>query len=799
MTREEFKILIENKVLILDGTMGAALMANGLSPGEAPELYNTDHPEIIERIHRGYIDAGANITLTNTFGGSSIKLGEFGLADRMEELNKKAVEIALRVADGKALVGASIGPSGRYLPPIGSLQFREALNSFRDQAKAVKEAGVDLIVVETMSDIRELRACLIGIREVYDGVLISHMTFTDGFNTITGTDPETAVVVMEALDVDVVGVNCSTGPEEMESVVRVMVEATHLPVSVEPNAGIPDLIDGHMCFPALPEEMGEYSAKFVKMGANIVGGCCGCGDEHVKAIVDAVRDLKPVKRNISRKSRLASRDKTIVISPDLPTRMLGERINPTGRKQFALKIVEGDFGAVRNEADRQVKAGADIIDVNMGVPGEDEVTLMRKAVQVVQAAVNVPLSLDSANADALEAGLQEIEGKPLINSVTAEKDKLDAIIPLAKKYGAALIGLPIDEKGIPETADGRFKLGEKILKTAEQAGIPKEDIYLDGLTLAVSADACAPLTTLKTIEMFRDRLGVNTVLGVSNVSFGLPERKTINSAFLSMAIERGLTLPIVNPYSEPIVESVRLSDLLTGRDTGAQKFLASIKVRDEVKEVVEERAKAPVSDRLYDAVLFGNTDGVVPLVQEALKDGIDPMLINDEIMIPAMLEVGKRYDRKTYFLPQVIMAAETMHAAFAELRPHIPAAQGEPKGTILLATVRGDVHDIGKNIVATLVENHGYNVVDMGKNVTAIEIINKAEVVKADVIGLSALMTTTMNVMKDMVTELRSSVSAKIIVGGAVVTRRFAESIGADGYGKDAGEAVKEIERVLSE
>ena len=800
MNRSEFKRLIQDKILILDGAMGSALIAHGLSPGEAPELFNLDHPEIVAEIHRSFIEAGADVILTNTFGGTSIKLSEFELSDKMEILNRRAVETALEAAKGKALVAASIGPSGRYLPPIGSLRFKEALEAFRGQAKVVAESGVDLIVVETISDIRELRACLIGIREVFDGPLIAHMTFSDGFNTITGTDPETAAVVMEALGVDAVGVNCSTGPKEMESLVRVMLESTHLPVSVEPNAGIPILKGGYTHYPAAPDEMASYARKFTEMGAGIIGGCCGSGPEHISAIVKAVKDLKPAARNVPRRSRLCSRDRTVVIDDYLPTRIIGERINPTGRIKFRDEISAGNFSAVRVEADKQVKSGAAIIDVNMGVPGGDEVALMCRAVQVVQSAVNAPLSLDSANPEAIEAGLQEIEGKPLINSVTAEEDKLNTVIPLAKKYGAALIGLPLDESGIPETPEARLKLGEKILNRVLKAGIPREDLYLDGLTLSASADTEAPEITLKTIELFKQRLKVKTVLGVSNVSFGLPRRADVNAAFLTMALQRGLDLPIVNPYSQSIQGSIVVADLLLGRDPRASRFLSITKVKEEEVAIpAEEEEKRPLEEQLFDAVLFGNIEGIEPLLRKALKAGLKPMRINDEILIPAMLEVGRRYDRKKFFLPQVIMAAEAMHTAFTVLKPHIPAAEKATKGTVLLATVRGDVHDIGKNIVAVLVENHGYRVIDLGKNVSTIEIINQAEAVKADVIGLSALMTTTMSVMKEAVAELKASLNSKIIIGGAVVTRKFAEEIGADGYGKDAAEAVKEIEKILSE
>ena len=777
--------------------MGTSLIDKGLPPGRPPEEFNLERPDEVIKVHRGYLQAGSDIILTNTFGGTRIKLSEFGLANKTEEINAKAVEIAHEANDGKALIGGCIGPTGRYLPPIGSMEFPTAMETFREQAEILAKNGVDLIVVETISDIREMRAAIVGIREAFDGPVIAHITFSDGFTTINGTDPETAACIVERLDVDAVGVNCSTGPEDIERVVEVILKTTVLPVSVQPNAGMPTIRDGCTCFPASPQRMADYSYKFAQMGANIIGGCCGNGPEHIKAIVDKVGGMKPVSRNIQRESRLCSRDRVIRINSTNPTPIIGERINPTGRKKFAAELTGGNLSAVRTEADRQVKAGAAILDINMGVPGEDEVELMRRAVQVVQSAAPVPLSLDSVNPQALEAGLQEIEGKPLINSVTAEDDKLNTVIPLAKKYGAALIGLPIDENGIPPTAEGRLKLGEKILRYVEQAGIPKEDLYLDGLTMAVSADSNAPQVTLETLRLFKEKLGVKTVLGVSNVSFGLPGRAEINAAFLTMALHQGLDLPIVNPFSDKITLAVLSADLLNGRDTMAKNYIRRALESDKkIKEAAAEET-LPIDKKLYDAVLFGNREEIADLLRAALKAGLDPMYINDELLVPAMLEVGRRYDRKQFFLPQVIIAAEAMHTAFSVLRPHLPLEAGKNKHTVLLATVKGDVHDIGKNIVKTMLENHGYNIIDLGKNVSADEIIAKIREHKADIVGLSALMTTTMAVMKEITLQIKRDTDARVIVGGAVVTRAYAEEIGADGYGKDASEAVKEIEKIL--
>jgi len=797
MTREQFDILLKTRILLLDGAMGTFLIEAGLLPGQAPEEFNLLHPEAVMQAHRGYVEAGADIILTNTFGGTAIKLGEFGLQDKMAEINAKGVEIARKASQGKALIAGSIGPCGRYLPPIGTLDFAEAVKTFREQTAALVQSGIDLIVVETMSDIREMRACLIGIREAYEGPLIAHITFPDGFTTITGTGAETAAAIIEALEVDAVGINCSTGPKEMLPLVETMVKSTHLPISVEPNAGMPRLTAGKTVYPTSPEVLAEFAVKCANMGVNIIGACCGSTPAHIAAIKAALSGMNPVKRKIPRLSRLCSRDRTVVIGNAIPTVVIGERINPTGRKKFAEALSAGNMSEIRSEAVRQVECGASILDVNVGVPGVDEPALMRKAVRAVQAAAPVPLSLDSPNVQALEAGLKEIEGKPLLNSVTADEEKLNSVIPLAKKYGAAILGLPLDENGIPDTVEGRFVLGKKIIETALAAGIAKEDIYLDGLTLTVSADISAPQTTLETIRRFRTELGVRTILGVSNVSFGLPNRPEVNAAFLKMALANGLDLPIINPYSAPVMEAVKYADLLTGKDSGSRNFLAF--VRSQNKESAGAAALAEISpeEALKTAVISGHQEAVAAHLKKLLKAGGDPLDINNRLLIPAMMEVGKMYDNKRIFLPQVIMSAEAMHAAFDILKPLLTGDKASFKGRIIFATVKGDVHDIGKNIVAAMMENYGYEVIDLGKNIGSPEIISAVKDRKADLVGLSALMTTTMGVMKAMVREIKQEIPVKIIIGGAVVTRKFAEEIGADGYAKDAAEAAGEIGKMV--
>ncbi|MCX6641264.1 MAG: homocysteine S-methyltransferase family protein, partial [bacterium] len=776
ITRQEFRQRAEKEIIILDGGLGVLLQTSGLGIGQAPEEFNLIHPDIVEKSQKSFIEAGAQVILTNTFGGCRIKLDEYNLGDKTREINTKAVEIARRAAGNNPIwVAGCIGPCGKYLKPVGSLDFKPAYNTFAEQVRYLAQAGVDLLIIETMSDIREARAAMMAARENFSGPIIAQMTFADGRNTVTGTDPLTALTVYEALDADAFGINCSTGPEEIFGAISMVLNKTLLPLSVEPNAGMPRIHEGRTCFPASPQHLAEYAQKFVDAGVTLIGACCGAGPEHIAAITDALRGKKPVSRTRDRcRSRLASRDRTVEICCDQPIRMIGERINPTGRKKLRTELQEGKFHLVRQEAIEQVKAGADILDVNMGVPGIDEPETMRKAIQVVQQAVDVPISIDSTNPDAIEAALEEIEGKALINSVTAEDEKLDRILPLAKRFGASVLGLTLDEKGIPATAEERLELARKIVNRALEIGLRHEDIFIDPLTLTISAEPKRSAESLKTLRLIKEQLGVTTVMGVSNVSYGLPNRALLNRTFLAMALQNGLDLPIINPFSESARETIHASNVLLNRDRSARHFI------EQYGGVEDERAEStkdtrPVEQRLHDAILYGNREVVLELLDEVLKSGRSAESINEEILIPALQEVGRRYDNREFFLPQVILAAETMQDAFGRLQALFPHGEAKHRGKIILATVKGDVHDIGKNIVSTVLRNYGWEVFDLGKNVDTLDIVRKAREVHPDFVGLSALMTTTMVEMGRVVKELRDAgIPAKVIVGGAVVSRDFA-------------------------
>jgi 5-methyltetrahydrofolate--homocysteine methyltransferase len=785
--------------MILDGGLGVLLQEMGLQVGQAPEELNLVNPELVQKAQREFVLAGAQILLTNTFGASGLKLEEHGLADQVAQINSSAVQIAQQAVQGHEVwIAGSIGPCGKYLKPVGSLEFKPAFETFSEQVRALAAAGVDLLIIETMSDLREAKAALMAARANFAGPIIAQMTFADGRHTVTGTDPLTALTVFEALDADAFGMNCSTGPEEIYLSISEILTKTQLPLCVEPNAGMPQLHEGRTCFPASPQLLAEYAIRFADAGVNLIGACCGASPDHIRSIAEAIKGRKPALRQCEpSRSRLASRRSTLEIGQDLPIRIIGERINPTGRKKLREELKEGKFNLLRQEAIDQANAGADILDVNVGVPGIDEPEILRHAVQFVQQATNLPISIDSTNPAAIAAALEEIEGKALINSVTAEDEKLDLILPLAKRFGAAVLGLTLDERGIPETAQDRFELAQKIVAKGLEYGLRREDIFIDPLTLTVSAEPERSAQTLETLRLIKKKLGTITVMGVSNVSFGLPNRSLVNRVFLTMALQNGLDLPIVNPFNEATRETIQACNLLLNRDPSARKYLEIYGGVEENKRVTSDN-RGSLDKQLFDTILQGNREVILDQLEAALEQGWQAIDLNEQILIPALQEVGRRFNRKEFFLPQVILAAETMQVAFTRLKDLFPGGKAGQRGRIILATVKGDVHDIGKNIVATVLQNYGWEVIDLGKNVATSEIVQQAQQRKADFVGLSALMTTTMTEMGAVIRDLNASgITAKVIVGGAVLNQSYADEIGAHGYGRDAMEAVRIVDLLL--
>lgn len=827
--------IINERIIILDGAMGTMLQNRGMQPGMCPELFGVQHPDILEDIHYQYVEAGSDIIQTNTFGANYYKLVEYGLENEAAHLNAESVRIAKKASRGKALVAASIGPTGRLLKPMGEVEFDDLYRVFFEQVKACAAAGADLISIETMADLGEMRAALIASRQAARLPVLAHMTFEGEGRTLTGTDPVTALLVLEALQPLAIGANCSGGARELLKVIEAMSPYASVYLSVEPNAGLPQLVEGSTVFPDSPEEMAEYALKLREAGANIIGGCCGSTPQHIQAMAAAVKGLAPQPRASRQIRAFASRSNIVFIGPEYPLAFIGERINPTARKALAADIKEGRMLMVVEEARKQMASGAPILDVNMGVPGIDEPEAMKRAVIELQAAVDLPLSIDSTNAAAVEEGLKHFVGRALINSTTGEERQLERILPLASKYGAAVLGLCLDEQGIPARAGERFQIAARIQERGKAYGLRDEDIYIDCLVKTASAEQEQVMETLRALQQVKEELGLATVLGISNVSHGLPARPVLTSTYLAMAWSAGLDLPIMNPFDDKVMDVTRAAAVLLNRDPYAGNYIERYKnyqqgpaadtapirhpvcLKCNIPDLLEGKperdgpencstsppetpAAASGGEELTRAVLQGSRDKIENLVQNALEEQKIPALeIVNRYLIPGIEAAGEMYDRKEYFLPQLMMAAETMKKAFGLLKPYLQESREAGKGKIVMATVEGDIHDIGKNIVCILLENYGFEVIDLGKDVPSQVILDTAEAENAALIGLSALMTTTMPRMAEVIEEVkRRKLRCKIMVGGAVLNQEYADRIGADGYAQDARKAVVIAQQLLN-
>jgi len=803
--------LLRSQVLLLDGAMGTLLQERGLPPGRPPEELNLSNPALVQGVHADYLAAGAEILATNTFGANRIKLGAYSLGDKTVEINRKGVSLAKEVGASRAAVAASVSSLGILMEPLGDLSFSEVKEVFKEQIAACADAGANLILIETMSDIREAKAAVMAAKEVCGLPVVAMMTFGEDLRTMLGTDPETAATVLEAAGVDAVGANCSLGPQGVLQVMERMANVSGLPLVARPNAGLPQLQGGRTVFPTSPEEMAAYVPRFLEAGVSILGGCCGTTPEHIRALAAKIHGLVPKKREIPLALRLSSRTKTIFIGYGRPPLMVGERINPTGRKALTLELKEGKFSLLRQEARGQAEAGASLLDVNVGVPGADEPTLMAAAVRSIQEVVDLPLVLDSSNPDALEAGLEAVEGKALINSVSGEERSLKRLLPVAKHYGAAVLGLCLDEHGIPRTAEDRLQIARRILEEALKAGLSPQDLIFDPLTLTAASEPAQARETLRALSLIKEELGLPTILGVSNISFGLPNRGMLNASFLAMAFAHGLDLAIVNPYDLRIQEAFYSSRVLLNQDPKAGAYIEwqeraskrteTGELRPETKAISHQPSaishELTIKERLFKAVLEGDREAIVPFVEEALAGGIRPLEVSNSALIPALEEVGERFGKGTYFLPQVMLSAEAVKLAFERLKQEMKREEQGHLGRVLLATVEGDIHDIGKNIVGTLLENHGFEVVDLGKSVPAERILDEAQRLRVDIIGLSALMTTTMIRAEEVVKKVQEwNITIPVMVGGAVLTQEFANRIGAV-YAKDALQAVAKAKALL--
>lgn len=790
---------IHSRVLVLDGAMGTLLQERGLPPGGCPELMNREAGAVVAGIHREYAEAGADIIVTNTFGGNRPKLGHYGLEAQVADLNRLAVELAREAAGPGCFVAGSVGPTGRFLEPVGDAGFQEMVDLFAEQITALAGAGADLINFETFLDIRELRAGIIACRDVCNLPVIAQMTFDDGGRTVLGTPPEAAAVTLDALQVDLLGSNCGLGIDGIHDVLARMRTVTPLPMIAQANAGLPKLVDGCTVFPGTPGEMTAYHERLIALGVRVIGGCCGTTPAHIRAIRAALEGLPQQWSPPPRRTLLSSRSAVVELGDGAPCALIGERINPTGKKAYTEELRTGKTAYIRREALDQVAAGAHLLDVNCGAPGVDEPAALERAVYAITGAVMAPLVLDSSDAAALERGLQAADGKVLINSVSGEQKSLEKILPLARRYGAAVIGLALDEQGIPADAEGRLTVARKIRDAAVAGGLPAGDVLIDCLTLTVSAEPAGARETLRALRLVREQLGLGTVLGVSNISFGLPSRPILSSVFFAMALEAGLVAAIVNPKDLRMMDAWRAATLVLCQDPRAERYIAHYAAQTEASAATPPAAaEAGIRERLAGAIIGGDREGIVALVETALAEGLDTLVISNEGLLPGLEEVGRRFGSGRIFLPQVMQSAETMQVAFARLKEAMGGEAGPRLGRILMATVEGDIHDIGKNIVCTLLENHGFEVIDLGKNVPAERILAEALRHRVDAVGLSALMTTTIQQMDVTLEKLRAAgVKTFTMVGGAVVTQEYADRIGADLYARDALEAVAKVKELL--
>lgn len=778
---------------IFDGAMGTMLQSAGLKPGECPELLNVENPEIVTNVHQQYIRHGSTIIETNTFGANRIKLSHYHLSDRVIELNTAAVKAAKVAAGTTIKIAGSVGSTGKFIQPLGELTFEEAYDVFFEQISALANAGVDMILIETIIDIQEMRAALLAAKAATNKPVICQLSFNDDGRTVTGTDPQTAAITLEAMGADILGVNCSLGPAQLLPILETLVANCDCPISIQPNAGMPHLVNGKTIFPMDADEFGTWIPKLVEAGATYIGGCCGTTPAHIAAIKAAVKGMKPAIRP-ERKHvlTLTSRTKTVCIDKAYPTVLLGERINPTGRKKLAADIKEGNFISVKKEALEQVHAGADILDVNMGVGGIDQAVAMKKAITEISQLVAAPLAIDTSDVKALEAGLKAYPGRALINSVSAEPERLAEFLPLAKKYGAAILCLPLSDKGVPKTAAERIEVVKTIIQQARQAGLKDHDFLLDALVMTVAADEFACQETLETLRLYRQTFGYPSTMGLSNISYGLPNRPLINSTFFAMSLACGLDAPIMNPYDQAMQEIFLSSLALLGHDKNGRNY-SSIAANLNAPKAA---ATAPlvamdVLTALRTAVVNGEKEAVTGLVEQALQEGKSSLEITDQSLTAAMDEVGKGFGSGQLFLPQVLLSAEAMRAAFIKIKTMLPEQDLKNNGTIVIATVKGDIHDLGKNIVGALLENNGFQVIDLGKDIDAQDIVKTAIKENADIVGLCALMTTTMTQIDKVITELKEAGStAKVMVGGAVLTQEYADACGADCYAKDGVIAV---------
>lgn len=791
-----------NEFILLDGAFGTMLQKMILPEAEIPELYNLIAPEAVLSVHEAYAEAGSQVLYANTFGANPFKFEN--LAWSMEEVIAAGIRLARQAAlKNRAKVALDIGPLGKLLEPMGTLQFEEAVNAFAQVIRAGVKAGADLIVIETMTDLYEAKAALLAAKENSDLPVLVTMSFEENGRTFTGCTLESMVLTLESLKADAIGLNCSLGPAQLGGLLKKLCRISHLPIIAKPNAGLPDPISGH--YHLSPEEFGQAAQTYIDAGVNILGGCCGTTPKTIRVLKSLIEGRKPAIRTIEERHGIASPLKAVYTDE---IRVIGERINPTGKKRFAKALLEEDLDYIARVALDQKEAGADILDVNVGYPGVDEVRLMPLVVKKIQSVTDLPLLLDSSNPRALEAGLRVVNGKAAINSVSAKQESMDAVFPIASRYGTCLVCLCMDEAGIPNTADGRLKAADRIIEEAARYGISSKDLWLDCLTLTVSAQQDQAQETLKAVQIINEQYEIPTVLGVSNISFGLPLRSLMTQTFLTAALQSGLRLAIINPNAENLMDALAAFKVLNGQDVNSMEYVARFSGRKDIPAASAKTAAVSESNEkegqnpLFSAITKGMDKDAAVLAKELLDQGVQELDVAEGHLIPALDYVGQEYEKGTLYLPQLLAAAASAQAVFEVIRQSM-ADKGTgsiKKGKIVLATVQGDIHDIGKNIVKTLLENYGYEVIDLGRDVAPSAVLDAVLKEQAPLVGLSALMTTTLPSMEKTIELLHTLDNPpKIMVGGAVLTEEAAQKMKADYYCRDARESVAAARAVFGQ
>ena len=805
----DFREYLHQNIVILDGGMGTLLQERGLQPGEQPERWNLSHPEDITAIHKAYFDNGSNVVNTNTFGANLLHYDEAELS----AVIKAAVDNAQQARElsntpQEKYIALDIGPTGRLLKPLGDLDFEEAVEVFAKTVQIGADCGVDLVMIETMNDSYETKAALLAVKENCDLPVIVSNAYTDKGKLMTGASPAAMTAMLESMGADAIGVNCSFGPDKLQPIVEEYLRCASIPVILKANAGMPTNVNGKTLYNILPPSFADITARMVQKGVRVVGGCCGTTPDYISELCDKIDEYRlRLPRDKSLAIAIDKKNTTVISSyteavtfSDDPV-LIGERINPTGKKRLKEALRNNELDYILSEGLKQQSAGAQVLDVNVGLPEIDEPAMLTKVVYELQAIIDLPLQIDTSDPVAMEQALRIYNGKPLLNSVNGKQESMDAIFPLMKKYGGTAIALTLDENGIPDTVEGRVAIAKKIIDTAASYGIDKKDLIFDTLAMAVSADNNAAKVTLGSLNVIRHELGAHTSLGVSNISFGLPQRDIVNATFFAQALENGLSAAIMNPFSAEMMKTFYAYRVLKGLDENCTDYIAFADTVQNNITINEKSAGSKVDEQLslHSAVTKGLKEPAAKLCKELLQT-VDPLTIVNEHIIPALDEVGREYEQGRVYLPGLLMSAEAAKYAFEEIKATMSDSGGKTKCAFVIATVHGDIHDIGKNIVKLLLENYGFAVSDLGKDVAPEVIVEETVRLHAPLVGLSALMTTTVPAMEETIRQLRVAAPwAKIVVGGAVMTKEYADSIGADQYAKDAMDTVRYAETVNGE